>query len=267
MSPTQTGKTVVVKVGGAVADLEGALLVLPDLIAGGYGISIVHGGGQEISSWMGKLSLPVQFKNGLRVTDPASMEIATMVLRGKVNAGLTRALVGHGIRAVGLCGVDAGTVTATPHPDPDLGLVGEAGYVDTGLLQLLMRNGYVPVVAPIAADSEGALRNINADSMCGGLAGALQADLAVFLTDVPGVRDRSGMVLDSVSRSRIAALIEDGTIHGGMLPKVRACLDALASGARASCIADGRDRAALLPLLAGKQPRGTVVTSTIAAVQ
>ena len=261
MSDLTTDRILVVKVGGAVADLDGALLGLPDLLGAGYGICVVHGGGQEISAWLSRLSLPVRFKDGLRVTDPASMEIATMVLRGKVNAGLTAALRRHGVRAVGLCGVDGGLIAAIPHADPDLGLVGEVDSVDAGLLHLLMRDGYVPVIASIAADADGNLRNINADSVCGALAGALRAKLTIFLTDVPGVRDRSGVSLSTISRARVMAMIDDGTIHSGMLPKVRACLAALAGGAQAACITDGRDRSALLPLLAGSQPRGTVVTA------
>ena len=267
MSRDSVDRTIVIKVGGAVADLDGALLGLPALIQAGYGVTIVHGGGKEISTWMARLSLPVQFKDGLRVTDAASMEIAAMVLRGKVSAMLSGALVRRGVRAVGLCGVDAGIFTARPHPDPDLGLVGEVDVVNADLLHLLMTGGFVPVLAPIAQDSFGDLRNINADSVCGAVAGALNAELAVFLTDVPGVRDRSSAILERVTSAQAAALIADGTICGGMLPKVRACLAALASGARAVCIADGRDADALRPMLDGGQPRGTVVTAPDLGVQ
>jgi acetylglutamate kinase len=208
---------------------------------------------------MAKLDLLVSFKEGLRVTDAASMEIATMVLRGKVSTELVGALVRQGISAVGLSGVDAGLIVARPHADPDVGLVGEVSGVNTGLLRLLVERGYVPVLAPIAEDATGRLRNINADSVCGAVAGALDATLAIFLTDVPGVKDPSGAVFRSLTPARIATLIDNGTIHGGMVPKVKACLEALKQGARAVCIADGRNPRTLEYLWLGGKPSGTVV--------
>ncbi len=261
MTGPGSGGTVVIKVGGAVADLDGALLGLPKLISSGYRAVVVHGGGQEISALMGRLSLPVRFKDGLRVTDPESMEIATMVLRGKVSVSLVGALVRHGVRAIGLCGVDAGILTARPHADADLGLVGEVDTVNPDLLDVLMRDGYVPLLAPIALDSSGVLRNINADSVAGAVAGALRAAVSVFLTDVPGVLDGHGAVLARLTPAQVTALVADGTIRGGMLPKVGACLAALDSGAQASCIAHGRDREVLRPMLNGGLPRGTVFTA------
>jgi acetylglutamate kinase len=260
VTDSAANRIIVVKVGGAVADTEGALLSLSRVQNAGFAVVVMHGGGREISSWMAKLDLPVSFKEGLRVTDAASMEIAMMVLRGKVSTELVGALVRQGIRAVGLSGVDAGLIEARPHPDPEVGLVGEVGGVNTGLLHLLVERGYVPVLAPIAEDSMGRLRNINADSLCGAVAGALDATLAIFLTDVPGVKDPSGAVYPYLTPARIETLIDDGTIQGGMVPKVRACLEALSRGARAACIADGRNPKTLEYLWLGGKPSGTVVT-------
>jgi acetylglutamate kinase len=249
----------VIKVGGAVADLEGALTCLPELLEAGFKVAIVHGGGREISAWMERLALPVRFKDGLRVTDAPAMELATMILCGKVSTALVGALVRGGVRAVGLSGVDGGVFSARHHADPEVGLVGELAALHPALLQLLMQAGFVPVLAPIAEDQAGCPRNINADSACGGVAAALGADLAVFLTDVPGVRDAQGAILPRLAAGDALRLIEEGTIQGGMVPKIRACLLALSQGAGAVCIADGRDRATLRPLLNGGRPTGTVI--------
>jgi acetylglutamate kinase len=252
-------QTVVLKVGGAVADVDGALLAIPRLTNAGYAVVIVHGGGQEISAWMNRLGIPVAFKDGLRVTGPESVQIATMVLCGKVRTSLVAALVHRGVKAMGVSGVDGGLLAVRPHKDPDLGLVGEVEAVDAYALRLLTGAGYVPVISPIAQDGAGNIRNVNADSVCGAVAGALGATLAVFLTDVPGVKDRTGALMARLSPAQVESLIASGIIHGGMIPKVRACLAALESGAEAVCIADGRDTRALDFLLHGQAPTGTII--------
>jgi acetylglutamate kinase len=160
---------------------------------------------------------------------------------------------------VGLSGVDGGLIQALPHEDPELGMVGQAGVVQAGLLATLMAGGMVPVIAPLALDGRGQLRNLNADTACGAVASALRADLAIFLTDVPGVLDAQGTLLPRLSRAAVEALIADGTIHGGMVPKVGACLTALQRGAQAVCIADGRVSGALLAISEGRSGQGTII--------
>lgn len=256
----QQGNSVVLKVGGAVADAGGALLALPRLVEAGLRPVVVHGGGKEISAWMAKLNLPVSFKDGLRVTDAASIELAMMVLCGKVSTLLVSALAQTGVRALGMSGADASVLVARPHADPEVGLVGEVQAVDSAALRQLGDLGYVPVIAPIAPDPSGQLRNINADSVCGAIAGALNARLAMFLTDVSGVLDATGALMPRLTTKQVTELMLDGTIHGGMIPKVKACLAALQAGAQAVCIADGRDARALEFLLHGGEPSGTVIS-------
>jgi acetylglutamate kinase len=250
--------TLVLKVGGRVGGREGALAALPALL-GKHQICIVHGGGPEVSRLMERLALPVRFKDGLRVTDAGALEAAVMGLRGAVSASLVRDLATLDVRAVGLSGLDGGLVEATPHPDPELGAVGDARAVHPDLLRAVLALGMVPLIAPLALDDAGAIRNINADTLCGAVAGALDADLAVFLTDVPGVLDASGAVIGCLRPAELEALIAEGQIRGGMIPKVRACLAALAYGARAVCIADGASREVLPALLAGRSGIGTII--------
>lgn len=252
--------TLVLKVGGAVAGAGGALAMLPRLLEAGYGVIVVHGGGQEVSRWMDIAGLPVSFKQGLRVTDAAGMEIVTMVLRGLVSSSLVAALSRIGVRAVGLSGADAGMVSVRPHPDPEVGLVGEVSKVDASMLDMLMAQRIVPLIAPVALDDTGTLRNVNADTVCGAIAGAARAQLAVFLTDVPGVLDDAGSIVPYLTPEDVSMLIDSGTIKGGMIPKVAACLAALDHGAAAVCIADGRETETLSFLVTGGEPRGTVIS-------
>jgi acetylglutamate kinase len=256
-----TARTIVLKVGGAVSQVEGALLGLPALLDQGSHVAIVHGGGQEVSRWMDRLQLQVRFKNGLRVTDAAALEVATMVLRGAVSASLSAALNTIGIRAVGLSGIDGGLLQAVPHTDRELGFVGQAGNVQVGVLEALFQAGFVPLVAPLALDTTGQLRNLNADTVCGALAGVLAADLVIFLTDVPGVLDERGAVLQHLSSADIDRLIAEGQIRGGMIPKVQACLSALHAGARSVCIADGRRADLLLVYAQDNAVPGTTITT------
>jgi acetylglutamate kinase len=162
---------------------------------------------------------------------------------------------------VGLSGVDGGLLEAIPHPDSDLGFVGEAGAIQGDLLLTLVDAGFVPVVAPMALDAKGQLRNVNADTVCGAIAGALRAEVAIFLTDVPGVLDAHGTVLSHLTQGEVEALIEEGQIRGGMVPKARACLAALAHGARKVCIADGRSAGMLPGMLARKSAWGTIISA------
>lgn len=257
----------VLKVGGRVDPGAGALSALPMLLGLGgeppaCRVCIVHGGGPEVTRWMERLDLPVRFKDGLRVTDHAALEVATMVLRGVVSTALVAALAANGIRAAGLSGVDGGMVRARPHPDHELGLVGEVDAVQPEILEALLASGIVPLVAPLALDSAGAVRNVNGDTLCGALAGALGAALAVFLTDVPGVLDAQGTPIERLDAAAAEALIADGQIRGGMIPKVRGGLTALAGGARAVCIADGNAPGVLPALLAGTAGTGTLLVAS-----
>jgi len=251
----------VFKVGGNTGLLAGALGDLPALLAEGrLRAVVVHGGGPAVSQLMERLGLPVTFKGGLRVTDPDALDSAVMVLRGRVNTDLVASLVRLGVRAVGLSGVDAGMVRAKPHSDPALGLVGQASEVRSELLELLVAQGMVPCVAPLALDGDGIVRNLNADTMCGALAGALSAKWTVFLTDVPGVLRGNGSLAEHLSTDEVEALILSGEIFGGMIPKVRACLEALKHGARAVYITDGRRRGDLTELFTDGTTRGTLIT-------
>ena len=251
---------VVLKVGGNTGLLEGALGDLPGLLAHGQIRAVlVHGGGPAISRLMERLALPVAFRGGLRVTDADALDAAVMVLRGQVNTAVVASLIRLGVRAVGLSGVDAGLVRAEPHADAALGLVGQAGEVRPELLHLLLERGMVPCVAPLALDGRGVLRNLNADTMCGALAGALSARWTIFLTDVPGVLRGDGRIAERLSPAEVEGLIANGEISGGMIPKVRACLDALRYGASAVYIADGRGRGVLAELVGKGNAVGTLI--------
>lgn len=243
------GRTVVVKYGGAAmaaADLRAAFaqdVVLLKLC--GLNPVVVHGGGPEITALLDRLGVPTAWKDGLRITDAATMEVAKMVLVGKVNAELVALFAAHGARAVGLSGDDGGLVVARPAGDPELGQVGEVEAVRTELLTSLAGAGYVPVVASVALDEAGASYNLNADTVAAAIAVALRADKVVFLTDVPGLladpADPASRVSEATADD-LAAL----PVSGGMVPKVRACRDALAGGVGAAHILDGRQPHVLL---------------------
>ena len=255
------GATVVVKLGGATLggttfDGGGALLEeVAALSRAGLRVVLVHGGGPLITAWLERLGVPTRFMEGQRVTDEPALEVATMVLRGTVNTGIVAALGRLGVRAAGLSGADDRLLRARRRPE--LGLVGEVAGVDTALLRTLLGQGIVPVVAPLGLDADGTLVNINADVAAAAIAAALAAGAALFLTDVPGVRGADGTVQAQLDADTARRLIADGTISGGMIPKVQACLAAL-TGARRAMILDGRAPGALQHLLAGTV-LGTVV--------
>jgi acetylglutamate kinase len=209
-------------------------------------VVLVHGGGPLITQWLERLGVQTQFQDGVRVTDEPALEVATMVLRGLVNTGVVAGLARHGVSAMGLSGADGGLLRARRRPE--LGLVGEVEKVDAAALQLLLDCGVVPVIAPLGLDAEGTLLNINADMAASAVAAALGADAALFLTDVPGVCDADGVVIPHLDQTEVERLIASGVISGGMIPKVRACLDALC-GARLAAILDGRTPGALADLL------------------
>jgi len=248
-----TGKTVVIKYGGAAmssADLKDEFATDIALLRYvGIRPIIVHGGGNEISKYMRKLDLPVKFVEGLRVTDLATMEIAKMVLVGKVNKEIVSLINSKGAPAVGLCGDDGMLLKAKPLLKRgadgnliDLGLVGEVTEVNTALLAAL-ETDYVPVVASVGMGSNGETYNINADTVAGALASALQAEKVIFLTDVTGVHadlEDESSVISECTAADLADLIENGKISKGMIPKVEAVLTSLEGGVAAAHIIDGR---------------------------
>jgi acetylglutamate kinase len=247
------GRRVVVKYGGAAmvrADLRDAVyrdLVL--LASVGVKPVVVHGGGPEINDWLGRLQIQPEFRNGLRVTTPETMDVVEMVLVGRVNKQIVNGLNRLGARAVGLCGSDGGLVRARTYGDGSNGLVGDVAAVDPAVLFPLLEAGYIPVISSEAADADGQAHNINADTVAGELAAALQAEKLILLTDTPGIlqnRDDPESLIRSVTLSEARGLIASGVVAGGMTPKTECCIRALAQGVSAAHIVDGRTPHALL---------------------
>jgi acetylglutamate kinase len=210
---------------------------------------VVHGGGPEINSWLGKLGIEPQFKNGLRVTDAATMDVVEMVLVGRVNKELVSLINRAGGKAVGLCGKDANLIKARPEGHEGIGFVGEVSSVDIKLLESLVNSGYIPVVSSVAADDTGQAYNINADTVAGEIAAALGAEKLILLTDTSGIlkdyKDPSTLIA-KLDIQEARALIDTGIVAGGMIPKVTCCVRSLAQGVRAAHIIDGRIPHALL---------------------
>lgn len=249
---TFRGVTVVVKFGGnAMADDATVARLAEDLVlmrAVGLRPVLVHGGGPQIGVFTERLGMKVEFRDGLRVTDAETLEIARMVLVGKVNRDLVAALNVHGPVAVGVAGEDAGLIAAQPR-DPLLGYVGDVTDVNPSVLNSLLAEDLIPVVSTIGADADGQAYNINADAVAGALAGAIGAAKLVFLTDVPGIladADAPASLISTITPAGVAAMIENGTLSGGMIPKVRACVDAVTAGVPNVHILDGRRPHALL---------------------
>jgi len=248
-----SGRTVVVKYGGAaMKDSTLKDKVIRDIVflaCVGLRPVVVHGGGPEINSWLGKLNIEPQFKNGLRVTDAATMDVVEMVLVGRVNKELVSLISRAGGKAVGLCGKDGNLIKARPEGREGIGFVGEVSSVDVNLLESLVNSGYIPVVSSVAADDTGQAYNINADTVAGEIAAALGAEKLILLTDTSGIlkdyKDPSTLIA-KVSIQEARELISAGIVGGGMIPKVGCCVRSLAQGVRAAHIIDGRIPHALL---------------------
>ena len=271
-----TGKTIVVKFGGN-AMVDPALhesfardVVLMKLV--GMNPVVVHGGGPQIGALLAKLNIHTEFVNGMRVTDAQTMDVVEMVLGGSVNKEIVASINRNGGKAIGVSGKDgqlirARKLTVTRHSEElnaseiiDIGHVGEVEQIDTEVLQVILGSNFIPVIAPIGADAEGCTYNINADLVAGKLAQVLQAEKLMLLTNVSGLLDKQGQVLTGLSTSQVDALIADGTISGGMLPKIGCALDAVKSGVASAHIIDGRvPHAALLETFTD-EGIGTLIT-------
>jgi acetylglutamate kinase len=229
---------------------------------------VVHGGGPQIAAMLNRLGIKSQFSGGLRVTDAATVEIVEMVLAGSINKQIVSHINQAGGKAVGLCGKDGNMVVARKAGSPagtavadvvDLGFVGEPERIDTTVLDQIIGRELIPVLAPIASGPNGETFNINADTFAGYIAGALKAKRLLLLTDVPGVLDKSKKLIPEMSVNDIRKLIADGTISGGMIPKVETCITALEQGVEGVVILDGKERHAVLLELFTDHGAGTLI--------
>jgi len=261
------GRTVVIKYGGAAMTDEAlrhgvaADIVLMKLV--GINPVIVHGGGPEISAYMDRLGMPVEFVDGLRVTSPEAMEIVKMVLVGKVNGDLVSAINAHGRLAVGIAGDDANLIRAT-RKDERLGRVGDVTSIDTTVVTDLIEDGFIPVIASVGAGDDGGSFNINADFVAGEMAAALGAEKVIFLTDVDGLyadfADK-GSLISALSFDEAEAMLDGGTLAAGMIPKVGACVHALSQGVERAHILNGTIPHALLLEVYTDEGVGTMITA------
>lgn len=261
------GRRVVIKYGGAAMvreELREAVFRdLALLACVGVQPVVVHGGGPEINQWLTRLAIEPRFEGGLRVTDAETMDVVEMVLVGRVNKQIVNGLNRVGGKAVGLSGSDGGLVEARTWGDGSHGLVGDVAAVNPAVLKPLLENGYIPVISSVAANPEGAAHNINADTVAGEVAAALQAEKLILLTDTPGIlRDRHdpGSLLRQLSLAEARDLIATGVVDGGMTPKTECCIRALAQGVAAAHIIDGRIPHALLLEVFTDAGIGTMVT-------
>lgn len=264
------GKTVVVKYGGnalaGATDADAAGTFAQDIAlmhAVGIKPVVVHGGGPQISAMMERLGKKPEFRNGLRVTDAETVEIASMVLLGTVNPQLVSAINVHGASAVGVSGQDAGLLRVTQR-DPGLGFVGDIDSVDPTVLKSAIADNAVPVVATIGNDASGQAYNVNADTAAAAIAVALGAEKLIYLTDIEGLRahkDDASSIIRRTTASEISRLMADGSIDGGMIPKMESCVEAITSGVSRCHILDGRIPHVLLIELFTIAGVGTMITA------
>ena len=268
-------KTVVVKYGGhAMGNAELGKAFARDIALlkqSGVNPIVVHGGGPQIAAMLAKMGIESKFEGGLRVTDAKTVEIVEMVLAGSINKEIVALINAEGEWAIGLCGKDGNMVFAEKahktikDPDSniervlDLGFVGEPVEVDRTLLDLLARSEMIPVLAPVAPGRDGHTYNINADTFAGAIAGALGAKRLLFLTDVPGVLDRDKKLIDELTVAEARALIADGTISGGMIPKVETCIEAIDRGVEGVVILNGKTPHSVLLELFTEHGAGTLI--------
>jgi acetylglutamate kinase len=267
-----SGKVVVVKYGGnALAgtsehdalELFAKDIVLMRLV--GIRPVVVHGGGPQISDLMARLGKTTEFRNGLRVTDAETVDIARMVLTGQVNPQIVSAINVHGRYAVGVSGADAGLITATAR-DPELGFVGDVTNVNPGILHGLLEAEFIPVVATVGTDVNGQAYNINADTVAGAIAEAVHAEKLIYLTDIEGLRREvhdASTLIRQTTPDELEALIDAGVIAGGMIPKVTSCISAVRNGVKRAHILDGRIAHVLLLELFTDSGIGTMISSSV----
>jgi acetylglutamate kinase len=272
-----TGKTIVIKYGGnAMVDQQLQDSFARDIVllkAVGANPVVVHGGGPQIGELLGKLNIKSEFVDGMRVTDSATMDVVEMVLGASVNKQIVSNINSHGGKAIGVTGKDGQLIRArklsVERIDPelqsseiiDIGHVGEVEHIDTEVLDMIRDSHFIPVIAPIGVGSDGSSYNINADLVAGKLAEVLQAEKLMLLTNVEGLLDKQGSILTGLSTAEVDDLIADGTIHGGMLPKIRCALDAVKGGCNSSHIIDGRVPHAVLLEIFTDQGVGTLITN------
>ncbi|WP_298353319.1 acetylglutamate kinase [Rhodoblastus sp.] len=263
---------VVVKYGGhAMGDEATARNFARDMVLleqSGVNPVVVHGGGPQIGAMLNKLGIKSEFADGLRVTDKATVEVVEMVLAGSINKQIVGFINNAGGRAIGLCGKDGNMVTARKvemsesdgKPAVDLGFVGDPAKVDATVLEQVLGRELIPVLAPVALGAEGETYNVNADTFAGAIAGALAAKRLLLLTDVPGVLDKDKNLIKELRIGEIPALIADGTITGGMIPKVETCIYAIEQGVEGVVILDGKIPHAVLIELLTDHGAGTLIT-------
>ncbi|MGB0187080.1 MAG: acetylglutamate kinase [Aequoribacter sp.] len=272
-----TGKTIVVKFGGnAMTDAElhdsfARDIVLMKLV--GMNPVVVHGGGPQIGSLLERLNIKTEFIDGMRVTDAKTMDVVEMVLGGSVNKEIVASINRNGGKAIGVTGKDGQFIRAkkmtidrySPElgaPEIiDIGHVGQVKSIDTEVLQVILGSNFIPVIAPIGVDAQGATYNINADLVAGKIAEVMQAEKLMLLTNVSGLLDREGNILTGLSTSQVDELIADGTIYGGMLPKIQCALDAVKGGVNSAHIIDGRVPHATMLEIFTDQGIGTLITN------
>jgi acetylglutamate kinase len=268
-------ETIVIKYGGhAMGDEEVARAFARDIVLleqTAINPVVVHGGGPQINAMLKKAGVQPQFAGGLRITDAATLEIVEMVLAGSINKQIVGYINAAGGKAIGLCGKDGNMVLARKSTrkvvDPDsniekvvdLGFVGEPEKVDTTVLDTILGRELIPVLAPVCAGADGSSFNVNADTFAGAIAGALKAKRFLLLTDVPGVLDKNKKLIEKLSAAEVRSLIADGTISGGMIPKVETCLYALDQGVEGVVILDGKVPHAVLLELFTDHGAGTLI--------
>ncbi|MEO7836763.1 MAG: acetylglutamate kinase [Acidimicrobiales bacterium] len=259
------GQVIVVKYGGnAMGDAAAVAGFAQDVAlmrSVGMRPVVVHGGGPQIGDLMARLGKVPEFHEGLRVTDAETLDIARMVLVGKVNRDIVSAVNVHGALAVGLSGEDAGLITAAAR-SPELGFVGDVASVNASIVERLLAEELIPVIATIGADTDGQSYNINADTAAGAIAEALRAEKLVYLTDVEGIRrdvTDPASLLSTVGTTDLEAMVADGTVSGGMIPKVLSCVRAVRAGVGHAHILDGRAEHALLLEIFTREGVGTMV--------
>jgi acetylglutamate kinase len=259
---------ITVKLGGSILEDTGIrrslLAQISKIAAQGHEVILVHGGGKSLNQRLSQMQMTSRFVDGLRVTDAETLEVAVMVLSGEVNKKIVAEMSRWGIRALGICGADAAAIRCVrlsdlPGSPAEIGFVGRPVEVDRSFFDLLFKSGLVPVVASIALGPDSQLYNVNADQMAAACASGTDCTSLIYLTDVPGVRDENGSVLDLIGRSEILSMRSRGILSGGMLPKTSSCLEALGAGVASVYILPGSSPGVLARFAEGTLTEGTKI--------